>query len=314
MDPASNPNSSTLPAPAEPCPTPLSTPEVFESFERDCTHWELETPQGTLQGQTLGQGPPLFFLNGLEGSSELFRLLAWLLKDEFRCVLFDPVSLSSSTAQTIGEVSSLPEVRQLFAIAELHGDDRILVYGSGFGGWVALAAMISEPNRFHGAVLQGAYAERQFKWLERCLLFLGKRSGRLLKDVPGWKSVFEQNHRRWFPPFDAPRWELFQYLAGQVRATDVVHRAGLLQEVKLNNRLSEISVPVLSLKSEGQGQMRLDSQQEMETAIPSCRADFLKDTGLVPHWTHPHRVAKLIRQFAATLPELEPSVPASVRR
>lgn len=314
VDALSNPNSSTLSAPAEPCPPPLSTLDVFESFEREGRAWAVEAREGTLHGWTLGQGRALYFLNGLEGTSELFRLLAWLLRDEFRCVLFDGVAPSVADSKSISDVSSLPEASQLFAAADWHADERFLIYGTGFGAWTALAAMLSQPDRIRGAVLQGAYAQRQFKLLERLLLFLGKKSQRRFEDMPCWKSVFEQNHRRWFPPFDAPRWELFHHLAGNVPVSEVARRARLLRGVKLRDRLSEITVPILSIKSEGQGRLRLDAQQEMEIALPNCRAEFLKDSGLVPHWTHPHRVAKLIREFAGELSNREQPASSSLKR
>jgi pimeloyl-ACP methyl ester carboxylesterase len=285
----------------EACPPPLSTVDVFESFERDGTAWELETPQGTLHGWTMGQGPAIYFVNGLEGTSELFRLLAWLLREEFRCVMFDPVAPSPRAARSLTDVAQVSEVQQLFADADGHGDERFVAYGSGFGGWTALAAMLANPSRFRGAVLQAAYALRQFKLFERFLLFLGKRSKRQCEDVPGWRGIFEQNHRLWFPPFDKARWELFYHLAGRVEVSDIVRRASVMRKVKLLSRLSEIKVPVLSLKSEGQGRMRIDLQQHMETSLPTCRAEYLKDSGMIPHWTHPHRVAKLVREFMATL-------------
>jgi pimeloyl-ACP methyl ester carboxylesterase len=300
---ASNPLASSPPEPAEPCPTPLSTAEVFDSFDRQCTAWEVETNWGMVQGQSLGEGPPLYFLNSLEGTSELFRLLAWLLREEFRCVLFDARRNPISNGKTASDPASVPEVRQLFAVADFHKDDSFLAYGSGFGGWVALAGMLTEPERFHGAILQGGYAERNFKILERVLLFLGKRSKRLLQDVPGWKTIFEQNHRRWFPPFDAPRWEIFQHIAGHVSVKDLAHRARQIGAVRFANRLGEITAPVLCLKSEGEGRMLRQQQEALEQALPNCQAEWLQDSGRVPHWTHPHRVAKIIRQFAAPVTE-----------
>ena len=303
-----NPNPITpptegMPEPGEPCPTPLSTTDVLESFERESTAWEISTPQGLVRGQTLGEGPALYFLNGLEGTSELFRLLAWLLREEFRCVLFDASRNPQSAREKIADVADLPEVRQLFAVADRHADETFLVYGSGFGGWVALAAILTESRRFHGAVLQGAYANRQFKLLERWLMFLGKRSRRCWKNVPGWEAVFLQNHRCWFPPFDAPRWEVFHQIVGSVSVADVIERARRIRNVSFADRLSQIATPILCLTSEGEGRLLKQRQAELEQSLTHCRSEWLQETGRVPHWTHPHRVAKHIRQFAETLDE-----------
>ena len=305
-------NSIEAEGPAEPCPTPLSTPEVFESFEREGDSWEVSTPAGKVRGWTLGEGPALYFLNGLEGTSELFRLVAWLLREEFRSVLFDAGVDSPLPPKKVNDVSSLPEVRQLFAVADRHGDDSFLAYGSGFGSWVLLAGLLADEPRFRGAILQAGYAERRFKLLERLLLLLAERSNRRWKDVPGWKAVFEQNHRRWFPPFDAPRWELFEQIAGNVPVSQVALCARQIRQVRFAPRLAEIARPVLLLQSEGEGRVLRQRQQEMQRLLPDVREEFLKDTGLVPHWTHPHRIAKIIRQFAGSLHEIGQPVSGSV--
>ncbi|MCA9069335.1 MAG: alpha/beta hydrolase [Planctomycetaceae bacterium] len=288
------------PAPetAEPCPTPLSTAEVFESFERDAEAWEIAGPAGPIRGHTLGQGPPLYFLNGLEGTSDLFCLLAWLLREDFRCVLYDS-QLNADTVASLGkEVSQLPDVQQLLAVVDSLGDEDILLYGSGFGGWLALAGMLTANGRFRGAILQAAYAQKKLKLAEKLLLALAKRSKRTLKEVPGWRTVFVQNHRPWFPPFDELRFALFHQIAGNVSVQDLAKHLRQLRRVRLDQRLAEITQPVLLLNSEGEGKVLQQRQTELEHALPHVRKEWLQHSGLIPHWTHPHRVAKLIRQFA----------------
>lgn len=280
----------------EPCPPALSTVEVFESFAAEGDAWEFEGPFGAIRGHTLGEGPAIYFLNGLEGTSELFRLLAWLLRDDFRCVLYDPPAADVAEKRT-GDPFELPDLRQLWAVADWHGDDAFHLYGSGFGGWLALAAMLSRPERIQGAILQAGYATRRFKLLEKLLLSWAKRSSRTFRDVPAWRAVFEQNHRRWFPPFDAARFEIFAEIAGGTRVQNLSRRLGQLKRFPIERRLNEISQPVLLLNTEGEGKLLGRQREFLETALPDVRSEVLKNSGLVPHWTHPHRVAKLIREF-----------------
>ena len=77
------------PPSSEGCPTPLGWAEVLQSFRAESTAWSVDVEGGFLRGRTLGRGRPLYFLNGISGNCELFCLLAWLLRDDFRCVLFD---------------------------------------------------------------------------------------------------------------------------------------------------------------------------------------------------------------------------------
>jgi len=306
-----DPQSSAVSQPAEPCPTPLSTAEVFESFGREADSWEFAGPFGSIRGHSLGNGPPLYFLNGLEGTSEIFRLLAWLLREEFRCVLFDAPVPEAPVYNAIQDVSDLPDVRQLFAVADQLEQETFTVYGSGFGGWVTLASMLSDPERISGAFLQAAYAQRKFGLLERFLLALGRRSSRTFERVPGWQAVFQQNHRHWFPPFDAARFEIFRHIAGYVPVRDVSLKLRQLQKLRFDQRLKDIRQPVLLLKSEGEGRLHRGQQEVLEESLPHAQSEWLQNTGLVPHWTHPHRVAKLIRQFFDPTRETKAASPAT---
>lgn len=284
-------------AAAEPCPTPLSTVEVLESFDREGDAWVIEGAFGPIQGHTLGEGLPLYFLNGLEATSELFRLVVWLLKDEFRCVLYDAPAVTDSGRKPVDAAIHLPDVRQLWAVADSQKDETFQIYGSGFGGWLGLAAMLSRPERISGAILQAAYANRRFRLIEKLLLFAAKRSARTFTDIPGWQAVFEQNHRRWFPPFDAARFEIFQQIAGKTPVRKLSQRIRQLKQFSLESRLEEISQPVLLLNAEGEGRLLRRQREVLERKLPDARSEWLQNSGLVPHWTHPHRVAKLVRQF-----------------
>ncbi len=281
----------------EPCPTPLSTVEVFESFTQESDAWEIEGPMGGISGFTIGEGPPLYFLNGWEGNSELFRLTAWLLREEFRCILFDASLPEKLPAVPTQEPAWVPDVQQLFAVADWHHDESFTAYGSGYGGWLALAAMVFDSRRFHKTILQGTYIERKFRLMERALLFLANRSKRTLDQVPGWPSVFEQNHHSWFPPFDPFRWEKFQQIAGSLPVRELAKRSKFVRKINLIDRLSEISTPTLIISTEGEGRIRNTQHKLLQEKLPDCQTEWLQNSGLVPHWTHPHRVAKLIREF-----------------
>src|SRR5690606_19929921 len=112
---------------------PLAWQEVLGGFHSEGDPWELDFGDGTISGRTIGSGPPLYFLNGLLGSHEIFCLLAWLLRDSFRCVLMDhPRFVNPKGARTIDDRG-----RAIFAVAHAHGDERFDVFASGFGGQIA---------------------------------------------------------------------------------------------------------------------------------------------------------------------------------
>src|SRR6516225_9671239 len=71
------------------CPPPLEWQDVLREFHRQADAWYLDRQSYRISGRTIGSGPPLYLLNGFSGTHELYALLAWLLQDRYRCVLFD---------------------------------------------------------------------------------------------------------------------------------------------------------------------------------------------------------------------------------
>ena len=130
----------------EPCPAPLMWQEVREQYLRDSTPWEIVRGPHRLAGRTWGNGPPLYFLNHFAATAELYSLVIWLLRDQFRCVVYDAVTSDRRAARmTMPTMTEFAD--DLFLIAERHGDECFPIFGAGFGAAVALQATIMHPER-----------------------------------------------------------------------------------------------------------------------------------------------------------------------
>ena len=148
------------------------------------------------------------------------------------CALRSPAGERSLLAQP-GRPATVPEVA-----ATLGGGrciwmrNRSRSTAPGFGGWVALAAMLADAKskRFRGAVLQGAYRPAELQTFGTIAVGGGQKIKPDAKDVPGWRTVFAQNHRHWFPPFDATAGCIFQQIAGRVPVRNVAERIAPLAE------------------------------------------------------------------------------------
>src|SRR5215475_5189400 len=82
------------------CPPPLEWQEVLREFHRQADAWYLDCKNFRISGRTIGSGPPLYLLNGFSGTHELYALLVWLLRDRYRCVLFDYATPASRGGTT----------------------------------------------------------------------------------------------------------------------------------------------------------------------------------------------------------------------
>ena len=289
---ATNPSESD----ADACPTPLGWRQVVHAIQTDAITWELKRNGYVLRGKTFGEGPPLYFLNGLGGTCDLFALTVWLLREDFRCVLFD--SADGFGYSGTGRRPSVEHLAEdLFAIAEMQDDQRFSLYATSFGTLVALEAMLQCPDHIDRAVIQGGFACRNLSFVERMLASMGCLLPGSLHRIPFQKRIQLWNHRCWFPPFDHTRWQFFADNTGSVPIATQARRASVLIDCDLRSRLKKIKQPVLLIRSEGEGLVSEKCHRELESGLVNKQTEYMNSTGHLPYLTHPHRLAKLIRPF-----------------
>ena len=285
----------SLGAPAgEACPPPLAWQEVLNAYRAESQPWELDRGPRRLTGRTWGEGPPLYLLNGFVVSAEMYALLVYLLRDSFRCVVFDTVATPGSrrVRPTIGDFAA-----DVMAVADHHEDTSLNLFAPSVGAAVALQAALDRPERVAGLALQHGFARRRLAWSERFLAGWCRRSRRSLATLPWRRRVQELNHRRWFPPFDGTRFEFLIDSTGAIPLSDLAQKATAMHSVDLEDRLQQVRCPVLLVRTEGQGKLETAGHEALERGLPNARVEWLHSTGLHPYLTHPHRLAKLLKTF-----------------
>jgi len=282
----------------EPCPAPLVWQEIRERYVHDSTQWEIVSGDHRIQGRTWGEGPPLYFVNHFAGTAELFSLTLWLLKDDFRCVVFDSQFKGpNAVCRTKPRIDDFAS--DLFAVAEDQGDLKFSVYGAGFGAAVALQAALARPELIDRLVLQHGFAKRRLSFFERILASLCLRSSQTLNELPQRRRFQAVNHQPWFPPFDSSRFEFLVESTGKLPLKELARRALAVHAFDIQTKLPEIVVPVLLLRTEGEGRIAAESQEILSENLKNCRTEWMHSAGQHPCLTHPHRVAKLIKSHCA---------------
>ena len=276
----------------DPCPTPLAWEQVLDAFRSDADQWEQRQGGTTIRGRTWGDGPPVYLLPGLGGTHELYALLIYLLREEFRCVVYDDFLLERGCRQSPATL-----VDNLFAVADRHDDRQFHIFAPAFAGVTAFSAMLNEPDRILTAAIPGGYAHRRLSMTEKMLVGVGRRLRRPLASVPFWNTLQTQNHLPWFPPIDRGRWSFFLDDTGQLSVSALAERAAVLKEFDIRDRLGEVSQPVLLIRTEGEGQLAAGCQDLLEQRIENTQVERLHSSGQLPYLTHPHRLAKLLKTF-----------------
>ncbi|MGE3316233.1 MAG: alpha/beta fold hydrolase [Planctomycetaceae bacterium] len=282
--------------PASGCPSPVPWRQVIDAFHTEARHWKLDRGRYELEGSTWGEGPPLYFLHGLTAKRELFSLLVWLLRDTFRCVMID-LPGSRRGRPTRGWLSAGDIASDLFAAADFHGDERFQLFASSFSSIVALEALSAGPNRIERAVLQGGFAHLNLSLTERILIRLGLLMPGHLNILIFRRTIQAYSHKRWFPPFDHGRWDLYVKSSGEVPMASIARRAAIIRDYDGRPKLPQIRQPVMLIRSEGEGIVSSTAHEELASGLPNARTEWLHSSGHLPFLTHPHRLANLVRPF-----------------
>lgn len=275
----------------EACPPPLAWQEVLAAYRQDSHPWEVNLGSRRLTGRTWGVGPALYLLPGFAATAELYALLVYLLREQYRCVVFDTRSLRRGRRPDIADYAA-----DLQAVMDYHGDPAAHVFAANFGSAAALRTALDCPDRIRSLVCLHGIPVRRLSWTEWLLAKACRYSARSLSALPLRQRIQEWNHRRWFPPFDGTRFEFLVESTGRIPLRDLANQALALNRLTLAEP-GRVAVPVLLIRTEGQGTQNSDAQKVLEESLPDVRTESLHSTGLHPYLTHPHRLAKLIKGF-----------------
>lgn len=286
----------------EPCPTPLSWQQVLGHFVAERERHEVTVDGHRFVAWTWGDAaaPPVFLLGGLTATPETYSLLAHLLREDHRVVIVDDPAVDERgpRRRSLGSFAA-----DVVATADALGVERFTPVAVGWGTTVALRTMLDAPNRVDRAVLVSGYARLKLSFAERTSFRLARWWPGSLGGVPMQRTMTEQNHRRWFPPFDQSRWDFFATETSRVPLRVIGARASSVLNEDLVPRLGEIAHPVLLVRGEGEGRMAIARQEELVAGLPNARTEWMHSTGQLSFLTHPHRLVKLVRTFRSESPE-----------
>ncbi len=290
--PSSPPSTTEMPA----CPAPQSWQDVLSGFHQESDLVTAETPLGSVEGRVLGEGLPLLFLGGFAGAPEQFALTAWLLRNECRCLLVDYSLLPNRTGES-AEQQTRAVSASLSTWVEQCGVDSFSILGTSFGAQVAVQMLLDEPDRISHALLHRACIARKFTLLERALIRWGRNRDTELGGSQVVRHVLARSDRAWFPMLDPTRWDFFAANVGHTPVAQVARRAWVSQAGPSADKLASIGTPIVLLECEGDGLLARQQQQRLQGCLRAARTQTLENTGRLPHVTHPHRLAKVIREF-----------------
>jgi len=283
-------------SPLDGCPVPISWQIVLREFREKAPLQSIPHPTGPIEFRTWGNGPPVYFFNGLGGVSDHFALLTHLMRDQFRCVVVEFPGVKQiggrSFSLTLDDLSN-----RAVALADHFGDRTFYLFATSLGSLVTWNLLSRFPDRVNKVVITGGFAHRSLSLAERFLIKAGRLLPFRLRSLPLAKTVHKATFGPWFPPNDPTRWNFFSDMAEEVPVRDLAWRGKLIRDNDLTNLLPNINTPVLLIQGEGDGIVSGKCRDVLHANLPQSQIEMMANTGHLPHITHPHRLGKSIRNF-----------------
>lgn len=278
------------------CSTSLSMIQIVEKYEEESEQWEMESNLGLVKGRSIGEGEPVYFLNGAGLKSIHYSPVAWLLKDHYKCVLFDsPLYFPQTCRRSKVSIESLSQmVRE---ISDDRKDNQVTLFGSSFGSMIVLNSLSRYPDQFIRGIIQGGYSHRKLSLTEKTMARIGRLLPGTLGHIPSCKKIQEINHRLWLPLMDQGRWEFYQKHSAAIPVKTLSDQVKIMGKTDISRSLPEIKQPVLLIRTEGEGAVLEQCQEELEKSLPNSTTEWIHSCGLLPSISRPHAIAKLIRNY-----------------
>jgi len=238
-----------------------------------------------------GSGPRTILAHGgWAGSWELWTEPFIHLSKTWRTVAYD----HRGTGVTIAAADSISienMVNDLFAVMDKLEIEKCVLAAESAGGFVAISAVLQQPERFEGLVLVDVMYARKTPQ----------------GDPPfaiGLKTNFEKTVQD-FVDVCVPETEPNSV---EVRAwgRKIIFRASQPSAVKLNEctygidfrpQVSKISLPTLIIHGDNDMLVPLSDAEWLASSIPNSHLSILKGAGHVPTVTRPREIAEEINRY-----------------
>jgi 3-oxoadipate enol-lactonase len=245
---------------------------------------QIEVDGGQVSASVQGQGPTLVLFHSLLSDAASFDRIAPLLAAHFRVVVPDLPGFGGSSAIDRGGLPAVAD-RMAAAVRKITPDEKPIVLGNGFGGFVALQMVIRHPDLAERLVVADAGA---------CFSEPGRQAFRNMATAArgkGLPAITDVAMRRLFAPnFQAENPDLMEDRRAAFERTDIemfIAACDALATLDLRPSLSGVALPVLVLVGEGDEATPPPMSEELARLLPNATFKMLPGLAHVPQMQAP---------------------------
>jgi class 3 adenylate cyclase len=230
---------------------------------------------------TLGQGPPLVRVLGwlthlqVEVENQLWRTFIHALSRRFLFVRYDGRGVGLSD-RAVKDFSLEANVRDLEAVVDAVGLERVALYGISEGGPAAIAYSVRHPERVSHLILYGSFAsfsraqgldtEEGRQRFEAMLTLVQQGWG---TDLPAYRQLFTS---LFMPDGNIDDIRAFNEMQRvSASADNVVALMTALRDTDVSQLLPQVKAPTLVMHCRGDSAVPFDAGRELAAGIPGAQ-------------------------------------------
>lgn len=280
-----------------PHPTVADLRRALTRYDAEAAPGVCDTGRYRMSYVAWGDGPPVVFVHGMSDVPRSFAMVMEKLVDAgYRCVAYD-LPQGRGDGANLGNYRHPHFAADLVALLDHFGYHKADVVGSSFGSTITLRAAATYPDRLRRVVLQGSFARRPLKRLERGLARIGRywpwRMGELILHQTVMLR-YEGGQFAGCPP------EVQQFLmhnSGRTPCRASALRTLIIDKLDLRPLFPRIAQPVLMIGGDRDGLVPLRYELEVAAGLKDVRRVELRPCGHYPQYTMPGPMAAEVLRF-----------------
>jgi proline iminopeptidase len=278
----------------------------------------LAVPGGQVWYRSVGEGGvPLLCLHGGPGAPSDYLQPLEALAASRRVIFYDQLGCGNSDLTEDRSLFTVERFEQeLDAVREQLGLQRMHLFGSSWGGMLAMQYVLDHPDRLPASLVMAGSPASSPRWNQICQALLDEmpKSERAeierleaagMTDSPEYEEAMQPFYRRhvcrldpWpdyvVRSFDRIATAVYHYMAGPSEFRIV----GTLKDWDIMDRLGEITVPTLITGGE-YDECRPEHLREIHARVPGSRLEVIPDASHLCFAEQPDIWLPLVDSFLA---------------
>lgn len=251
-----------------------------------------------------GTGPPLVFIQGAFVSSTMWKLQVDFFSEKYQTLIYDVRGHGNTGPSPLKKYSVELYADDLFNLLNSLNIDKSIICGLSLGGMIAQVFASKYPEKSSALILADTaatitltrwdYIMRYLvgpKWL--MLLTLRMMGVTRFIKFSFWLAKFTRS-KEWLGNEEVIEYEKQEML--NLNKKEYLKIFGSLYDFKLQE-LSRIKVPTLVLNGEHEPKSLFKHAEKIQSLIPNCEVDIIKNTGHTSNMENPEEFNQKITDF-----------------